>query len=416
VGMVDGHMAFGVNYRGVGYFSYGTDKLNSFQVVIIDRSDTGRGNFDIEFNYDRIQWETGNASGGTGGKGGESARVGFANGNRTPGTFYEAPGSGVPGAFVDGGPNAQAEICVNSTVRGRAVFAVRGGVVQMPNGGCGWSHAAHPTTNKPNGPALPGENSPVRPVITEESAPLGKSAPTSSGPVSAVPVAASKAPVFDRGSGGGAPVGSGASQSDQQSAASQAATALVFSLGQGLPWAGGGNDGDSAAQQEALLLALGDTTVPIVYTLDCGDLPPDPQPPARVNDAPAALPEALAMAAAAAAAAAPDSAALADSPTLTASRCWTMVAAVLAGLSGVYVWERTSSRRRSKVLNERIFGDAQPAPTTDATHAHRETHDIRFDETLNSLKDEIVVDWFEETPEMADAESRWEDECLVDIC
>src|SRR3954451_4027575 len=67
--MVDGHKAFGVNWVNVGYYSSHDDKLNSFQLVLIDRSDLGPGYFDIEFNYDRIQWETGDASDGTGGLG-----------------------------------------------------------------------------------------------------------------------------------------------------------------------------------------------------------------------------------------------------------------------------------------------------------------------------------------------------------
>ena len=64
---IDGRKAFGINYFTVGYFASHADKLNTFQIVLIDRSDTGSGNFDVEFNYERIQWETGDASGGTAG-------------------------------------------------------------------------------------------------------------------------------------------------------------------------------------------------------------------------------------------------------------------------------------------------------------------------------------------------------------
>ena len=80
-GSVDGHLAFGVNWINVGYFNSNTDKLNRFQLILIDRSDTGPGNFDFEFNYDKIQWETGDAD-GSGGLGGISARVGYSNGSR----------------------------------------------------------------------------------------------------------------------------------------------------------------------------------------------------------------------------------------------------------------------------------------------------------------------------------------------
>ena len=69
-GVIDGHNAFGVNWVNVGYFANHADKLNSFQLILIDRSDRNPGDFDVEFNYDRIQWETGDASGGVDGLGG----------------------------------------------------------------------------------------------------------------------------------------------------------------------------------------------------------------------------------------------------------------------------------------------------------------------------------------------------------
>ena len=68
--IVDGRPAFGANWVNVGYFGTHDDKLNSFQLVLIDRSDIAPGDFDVEFNYDRIEWETGDASGGSGGLGG----------------------------------------------------------------------------------------------------------------------------------------------------------------------------------------------------------------------------------------------------------------------------------------------------------------------------------------------------------
>jgi hypothetical protein len=125
---VGGHNAFGVDYINVGYFLSHADKLNSFQLILVDRSDTGAGNFDIEFNYDQIQWETGDASGGTNGLGGSSARVGYSNGTGLPGTFFELPGSGVNGAFLDGGP-MQLRSVSNGGTAGRLDFMVRGGRV-----------------------------------------------------------------------------------------------------------------------------------------------------------------------------------------------------------------------------------------------------------------------------------------------
>ncbi len=122
---VNGRAAFGVNWTGVGYFDTKGDKLNNFQLVIIDRSDTGTGNFDIEFNYDRIVWETGDASGGTSGLGGFSARAGFSNGT-TRG--FEVVGSALPGAFLDANTTTGlTRTSRNSTQVGRQFFAVRNG-------------------------------------------------------------------------------------------------------------------------------------------------------------------------------------------------------------------------------------------------------------------------------------------------
>ena len=129
-GAVDGHDAFAANWIGVGYFAEHQDKLNDFQVVLIDRSDTGVGNFDIELNYDRVEWETGDLSGGVGGLGGTSARAGYSNGTGNSGTFFELPGSAVNGAFLDS--NTQTGLIYNSrnnTQLGRYLFKVRNGNV-----------------------------------------------------------------------------------------------------------------------------------------------------------------------------------------------------------------------------------------------------------------------------------------------
>lgn len=128
---IDGKTAFFVNWIGVGHFELRADKLNSFQLVLFDRSDTGAGNFDIEFNYDQIQWETGDLSGGVDGLGGDSARIGYSNGTGAAGSFFELAGSGVNGAFLDAGPLSTRLIAnmLNSNVAGRYVFNVRSGVV-----------------------------------------------------------------------------------------------------------------------------------------------------------------------------------------------------------------------------------------------------------------------------------------------
>jgi hypothetical protein len=125
-----GRPAFCVNWVNVGYFNSRTDKLNSFQLLLVDRADQGPGDFDIIFNYNQVQWETGGASGGTDGLGGFSARVGYSNGSTAS---LELPGSAVPGSFIDTGTSALTAGSRGSSVTGRYIFAVRNGAA--PTGG-----------------------------------------------------------------------------------------------------------------------------------------------------------------------------------------------------------------------------------------------------------------------------------------
>jgi len=135
-GTVDGRDAWGATYVNADcYNGYNArTNANSFQVVLIERFDTGAGNFDIEFNYDQIEWEAGQASwGSVDCLGGLPARIGYSNGSIIPAELvsYELPGSGVAGAFLDSGPAATSLIqnSLNSDQDGRYVFSVRGGVV-----------------------------------------------------------------------------------------------------------------------------------------------------------------------------------------------------------------------------------------------------------------------------------------------
>ncbi|MEQ9259818.1 MAG: trypsin-like serine protease [Roseovarius sp.] len=96
--------AFVAIWQQVGYYNQKTDKLNTFQVIIFEGR-PGSGNFALEFNYDQIQWEAGDFSGGIDGLGGTSARVGWSTLGRRNDSF-ELPGSGVNGALLDGGANA----------------------------------------------------------------------------------------------------------------------------------------------------------------------------------------------------------------------------------------------------------------------------------------------------------------------
>lgn len=137
-GTVDGRSAFGVNWVDVDYFvSDGNNtNRNSFQLLLIERADTGAGNFDFWFNYDQIQWEAGQASGSDPeGLGGSSARAGFSNGTGAPGTAFELMGSAINGAFLD--DELDTGLIYNSrgtTLDGRYIFEVRNGRVEPPNG------------------------------------------------------------------------------------------------------------------------------------------------------------------------------------------------------------------------------------------------------------------------------------------
>ena len=143
-GSVAGRTAFGVNWLDVRHYDSsggGSNGLptNTFQLVMIDRSDIAPGDFDFEFNYQQIQWESGEASGSdSAGLGGSSARAGYSNGVNAA---YEIAGSAVNGAFLDSGPSSTSLVqnSLNSIHDGRYAFFVRGGVVggSSPNGGDG---------------------------------------------------------------------------------------------------------------------------------------------------------------------------------------------------------------------------------------------------------------------------------------
>jgi hypothetical protein len=70
-----------VTWPGVGYFDANADKLDTFQLVVRGPNfaiPPGQGQ--IGFFWTTMQWETGDASGGTGGFGGTPAAVGFGDG------------------------------------------------------------------------------------------------------------------------------------------------------------------------------------------------------------------------------------------------------------------------------------------------------------------------------------------------
>jgi hypothetical protein len=137
-GTIGGRAAFAVTWSGVGFDNAHATPTDSFQLVLIDRSDTGAGNFDIEFNYNNIMWDSSDTMAGTGGLAamspgttGRSASVGFSQGTGAPGTFFVLPGSNASHAdpFVDGGADALHSHDLNANTLGRYHFFFRNGTL-----------------------------------------------------------------------------------------------------------------------------------------------------------------------------------------------------------------------------------------------------------------------------------------------
>ena len=138
---------FCVNWIKVGYFPSKTDKLNSFQLLLIDRSSNpggAPGDFDIVMNYDAVKWDAGPLSLTI------SAHAGFSNGTGLPNSFFELAGSGVQGSFLDTKPTGLTHGNLNSPSQpGRYVFRVRGGTA--PTGGSISGHIFHDAVDSANG-------------------------------------------------------------------------------------------------------------------------------------------------------------------------------------------------------------------------------------------------------------------------
>ncbi len=108
-----------ITWDSVGFFSSDSSLTNTFQLVLIDRADTGAGNFDVEFRYEDINWTTGNASGGSNGLGGTPAQAGYDAGDGV--NFFVVPGSQTSTVVdLDTAPS-------NTDTAGIWTFAVRDG-------------------------------------------------------------------------------------------------------------------------------------------------------------------------------------------------------------------------------------------------------------------------------------------------
>ncbi len=120
-----------VTWHQVGYFECHTDRRASFQLILTEVPGTTCGaegaDFDVEMRYALCEWTTGDASGGSGGRGGTEAQAGFDAGNLRD--FVMIPGSRTPaiGRRLCEGSNAGTP--------GLWRFAIRGGVVICPDAG-----------------------------------------------------------------------------------------------------------------------------------------------------------------------------------------------------------------------------------------------------------------------------------------
>lgn len=121
-----------VTWHNGRYFTFGCNSMDlrvNFQLILTGVPSCGGGatDFDVEFRYNRCEWETGNASGGTNGFGGTPAQAGFDSGN---GRDYVS----IMGSRTAGIAN---RLCTMSNVGEPGVwrFQIRSGTVLCPEAG-----------------------------------------------------------------------------------------------------------------------------------------------------------------------------------------------------------------------------------------------------------------------------------------
>jgi hypothetical protein len=117
--------AFVATWDHVGYYGEHVDMVNTFQMSIITDGATTYAIFD--YLDDGMTWETGDASGGSGGFGGTPATAGFDKGDSV--NFYTIPGSeaaGIAAALMNGS---------NVGVAGEWIFQIdQEEIIPPPNG------------------------------------------------------------------------------------------------------------------------------------------------------------------------------------------------------------------------------------------------------------------------------------------
>ena len=158
---VNGRPAFAATWNGIIPFPFTANgPQNVFQLVLIDRADTGAGNFDFEFNYGAIRWECSNNNRGcVNGVGFGQARAGWTSGAGAPTvTAFEIDGSAEASLFLDNNPQNIGLLTRSldaAGILGRLVFQVRGGTVQnasrAPQISSVTNAASYATNFAPNG-------------------------------------------------------------------------------------------------------------------------------------------------------------------------------------------------------------------------------------------------------------------------
>ncbi len=118
-----------VTWNRVGYYNCHNNLRMNFQLVLTSAPMCGpdSGDFDVEFRYNLCQWTTGDASGGSGGRGGTPAQAGFDAGNTRD--FVQIMGSRTP--------TIDTTLCTMSNVAVPGIwrFQIRRGAVLCPGAG-----------------------------------------------------------------------------------------------------------------------------------------------------------------------------------------------------------------------------------------------------------------------------------------
>jgi hypothetical protein len=127
-----GYRAFCVNWLDVGYFNSHSDKLNSFQLLLVQRNDVGLNDFDIYLNYGSVQWDCVDDDIYCG-WGGTTVTAGYwavpVHGSTGFRYSYRIPGAWPRGTWLDnsGSPHSLIHSAHNSLLPGRYIFPIRNG-------------------------------------------------------------------------------------------------------------------------------------------------------------------------------------------------------------------------------------------------------------------------------------------------